>query len=110
MERGLAQREGRSHWQLALEIGHDHALTARIALQCRWLEHVHVCGGYLPQTIPFNEFREAPGITCAADLSYQGEVRGAPCNIDLTMWHIGHASVSSKLSSKACILLLRHSA
>lgn len=29
--------------------------------------------GYLPQAIPYNEFREAPGITCAADLSYQGE-------------------------------------
>ena len=36
--------------------------------------------GYLPQAIPYNEFQEAPGITCAADLSYQGEVRGPPCN------------------------------
>lgn len=76
MERGLVQREGRAQWQPALEIGQDHALMARSALQSRWLGHVHICGGYLPQTIPYNEFREAPGITCAADLSYQGEVGG----------------------------------
>ena len=110
MERGLAQREGRAQRQLAFEIGHDHALMARSALQCRWLEHVRVCGGYLPQNIPYNEFREAPGITCAADLSYQGEVRGPLCNFNSIMWNIVHASVSSKLSSKARSLLPRHSA
>ena len=76
MGRGLVQREGMAQWQPALETGQDHALMARSALQSRWLGHVHVCGAYFPQTIPYNEFREAPGITCAADLSYQGEVGG----------------------------------
>lgn len=33
-EKGLAQKEGTAHPQLAFEIGHDHALMARSALQC----------------------------------------------------------------------------
>jgi hypothetical protein len=28
--------------------------------------------GYNPQPIPFNEFSEAAGITCAADMLYEG--------------------------------------
>jgi len=85
-------------------------MASSALLQCRWLEHVHVCGGYLPQAIPYNEFKEAPGITCAADLSYQGEVSSPLRNIDSMVEHIVHGSVSSKLFSKARILLPRHSA
>ena len=50
-------------------------------------KHMYGFVGYVPQDIGYSEFRDAPGITCAADLLYEGEVGwlcccvGMPCAV-----------------------------
>ena len=56
----------------------DAAMPQRFHPTCTWLCCIRCrflrCPGYSPQDLPNNEFGEAEGVTCVADLTYESEV------------------------------------
>ena len=46
-----------------------------------------MCAGYSPQHISYNEYAEADGITCSADIFYEGQVQ-TTCKHVLVLIHL----------------------